>query len=127
MAKPFRIKEAEQFAFGDVLYGTSEAESRRSRQLEAEAVDCSAGLERQFDPTFVTGLALREKQIQQNYRPIIGIHKWFARRPGTVFRSLLLAEYNGAEALETCYWREHQAEGSDSGPGSWGWHPDIRG
>ena len=27
-----------------------------------------------------TGDALREKQIQQNYRPIIAIHKWLARR-----------------------------------------------
>jgi len=25
-------------------------------------------------------MALREKQIQQNYRPIIAVHKWFARR-----------------------------------------------
>ena len=24
--------------------------------------------------------------IQQNYRPIIAVHKWFARRPGTLFR-----------------------------------------
>ena len=37
-----------------------------------------------FDPTFATRLALREKQIQQNYRPIIGIHKWFARQPSGV-------------------------------------------
>ncbi len=51
-----------------------------------------SGLEAMFDAAFATELALREKQIQQNYRPVIGIHKWFARRPGTVFRSLLLAE-----------------------------------
>jgi hypothetical protein len=36
---------------------------------------------------------LREKQIQQNYRPIIAVHKWFARRPGTLFRGLLLSEF----------------------------------
>ncbi|MBF0509788.1 MAG: DUF1156 domain-containing protein [Deltaproteobacteria bacterium] len=46
-----------------------------------------------FDIPFVADLALREKQIQQNYRPIISVHKWFARRPGTLFRSLLLAEF----------------------------------
>src|SRR5260370_3782635 len=45
------------------------------------------------DVTFVSGMALREKQIQQNYRPIIAVHKWFARRPGSLFRALLLAEF----------------------------------
>jgi len=38
-------------------------------------------------------MALREKQVQQNYRPIIAVHKWFARRPGTLFRALVLAEF----------------------------------
>lgn len=52
-------------------------------------------IETDFDIPFVAGLALREKQIQQNYRPLIAIHKWFARRPGTVFRSLLLSEFGG--------------------------------
>lgn len=50
-------------------------------------------IERDFDVTMIAGLAFREKQIQQNYRPIIGVHKWFARRPGTLFRGLLLAEF----------------------------------
>ena len=52
-----------------------------------------AMIEQNFDIPFVAGLALREKQIQQNYRPIIAVHKWFARRPGTLFRSLLLSEF----------------------------------
>ena len=50
-------------------------------------------IEHDFDVSFVADLALREKQIQQNYRPVIAVHKWFARRPGTLFRSLLLAEF----------------------------------
>ena len=50
-------------------------------------------IEKEFDVPFVAALALREKQIQQNYRPIIAVHKWFARRPGTLFRSLLLSEF----------------------------------
>ena len=50
-------------------------------------------IERRFDVSLIAELALREKQIQQNYRPIIGVHKWFARRPGTLFRGLLLAEF----------------------------------
>ncbi|MGQ0552838.1 MAG: DUF1156 domain-containing protein [Planctomycetota bacterium] len=74
------------------------------------------GLERAFDPTFAAKLALREKQIQQSYRPIIGIHKWFARRPGTVFRCLLLAEFNGSEPLDTSYWRTHQFTGVVADP-----------
>src|SRR5512136_1992997 len=49
-------------------------------------------IEKHFDIPFISGLALREKQIQQNYRPIIAVHKWFARRPGTLFRGLVLAE-----------------------------------
>ena len=50
-------------------------------------------IEHDFDIPFVSELALHEKQIQQNYRPLIAVHKWFARRPGTLFRSLLLAEF----------------------------------
>ncbi|CAI2718092.1 DUF1156 domain-containing protein [Nitrospina watsonii] len=50
-------------------------------------------IETKFDIPFVASLALREKQIQQNYRPIIAVHKWFARRPGTLFRALVLAEF----------------------------------
>jgi putative DNA methylase len=50
-------------------------------------------IEHDFDVPFVADLALREKQIQQNYRPIIAIHKWFARRPGTLFRGIILSEF----------------------------------
>ena len=73
-------------------------------------------LEEHFDPTFATRMALKEKQIQQNYRPIIGIHKWFARRPGTIFRNLLLAEYNSTEPLEASYWQEHKLNGVIADP-----------
>ncbi len=38
-------------------------------------------IEQAFDVAFISALALREKQIQQNYRPVIAVHKWFARRP----------------------------------------------
>lgn len=51
-------------------------------------------IERRYDISFVANLARREKQIQQNYRPIIAVHKWFARRPGTLFRSLMLSEFS---------------------------------
>ena len=57
-------------------------------------------IERGFDLSFVAALALREKQIQQNYRPIIAVHKWFARRPGALFRGLMLAEFVDAPLRE---------------------------
>jgi adenine-specific DNA methylase len=69
-----------------------------------------------FEPAFAAALALREKQIQQNYRPLIGIHKWFARRPGTLFRNLLLSEFNGEEALASAYWRAHELRGVIADP-----------
>ncbi len=52
---------------------------------------------------FVSGLALREKQIQQNYRPIIAVHKWFAQRPGALFRALLLSEFVEGAIKDTFY------------------------
>jgi adenine-specific DNA methylase len=60
-------------------------------------------IETRFDIPFVAGLALREKQIQQNYRPIIAVHKWFARRPGTLFRALALAEFGEAPVADLFY------------------------
>jgi adenine-specific DNA methylase len=82
-------------------------------------------LEQHFDVAFATALALKEKQIQQNYRPIIGIHKWFARRPGTIFRNLLLAEFNGHESLDTSYWRTHQLRGVIADPFMGGGTPVV--
>ena len=60
-------------------------------------------IEHAFDITFVAALALKEKQIQQNYRPIIAVHKWFARRPGTLFRALALAEFGDNPLREVFY------------------------
>ncbi len=60
-------------------------------------------IENDFDIPFVANLALREKQIQQNYRPVIAVHKWFARRPGTLFRGLLLSEFVDKPLAESFY------------------------
>lgn len=68
------------------------------------------GIERAFDVPFVTRLALKEKQIQQNYRPVIAVHKWFARRPGTLFRALLLSEFVAGD-LRVNYFRPHNLKG----------------
>ena len=67
-------------------------------------------IEADFDVPFVAALALREKQIQQNYRPIIAVHKWFARRPGTLFRGLLLAEF-GEEPVRDLFYRSNNLNG----------------
>ncbi|MCC6390816.1 MAG: DNA methylase [Bryobacterales bacterium] len=67
-------------------------------------------IEQNYDVKFVAALALREKQIQQNYRPIIAVHKWFARRPGSLFRALLLSEFAG-RAVEETYYGAHSFDG----------------
>ena len=68
------------------------------------------GIERRFDVPLIAEMALREKQIQQNYRPIIGVHKWFARRPGTLFRGLILSEF-GDGRLEDAFYRRNDFPG----------------
>lgn len=66
-------------------------------------------LESRFDVPFAARLALREKQVQQNYRPIIGVHKWFARRPGTLFRNLLLSEF-GTGKISDQFWQQNSID-----------------
>ncbi|MBF0154242.1 MAG: DUF1156 domain-containing protein [Magnetococcales bacterium] len=67
-------------------------------------------IESTFDISLIASLALKEKQIQQNYRPIIAVHKWFARRPGTLFRGLLLAEF-GDRPLAKTFFRANDFSG----------------
>lgn len=67
-------------------------------------------IETRFDIPFISSLALREKQIQQNYRPIIAVHKWFARRPGTLFRGLVLSEY-GDRPLKDAFFLANDFKG----------------
>jgi adenine-specific DNA methylase len=67
-------------------------------------------IEKDYDVSFVAAIALREKQIQQNYRPVIAVHKWFARRPGTLFRSLLLSEF-GYGTLRDIYFKTNDLKG----------------
>jgi adenine-specific DNA methylase len=67
-------------------------------------------IEQNFDIAFVANLARQEKQIQQNYRPVIAVHKWFARRPGTLFRALLLSEFSDL-ALKDAFYRAGDLSG----------------
>lgn len=75
--------------------------------LVRSATESTPGIEKAFCVPFVAELALREKQIQQNVRPVIAVHKWFARRPGTVFRALLLAEF-ARPPLAEAFFLPHQ-------------------
>jgi adenine-specific DNA methylase len=70
----------------------------------------SSGIERRYWEGFVAKRASREKQIQQHYRPLISVHKWFARRPGSLFRAVLLAEFVEAP-LSASFERGHQLDG----------------
>jgi putative DNA methylase len=67
-------------------------------------------LETRFDDCLIGGLASAEKQIQQNFRPVIAVHKWFARRPGALFRGLLLAEFDD-RPLGQSYFESHDLAG----------------
>ena len=70
-------------------------------------------IEKNFDVPFISDLALHEKQIQQNYRPIIAVHKWFARRPGTLFRGLLLSEF-AEGSLKDNFYKSHKRTQKES-------------
>ena len=67
-------------------------------------------IEKNFDIPFIARMAMKEKQIQQNYRPIIAVHKWFARRPGTLFRGLILSEFGDGPVADT-YFQSHSFPG----------------
>lgn len=67
-------------------------------------------LETRFDDALIGRLASAEKQIQQNFRPVIAVHKWFARRPGSLFRGLLLSEFDD-RPLAQSYFAGHDLEG----------------
>lgn len=67
-------------------------------------------IEQGFDITLIASHALREKQIQQNYRPYVAAHKWFARRPGSLFRGLVLSEFC-SEPLSDSYYKGHDFAG----------------
>lgn len=68
-------------------------------------------LETRFHVGFVAPLAHGEKHDRQAYRPYIQVHKWFARRPGSLFRALLLAEFGPPGELEDLYFRSHDLGG----------------
>ena len=61
------------------------------------------GIEERAVISLIGAPALREKQIQQNYRPIIAVHKSFARPPSTLSRGLMLADLRDRPLAETFF------------------------
>lgn len=79
-------------------------------QSDPATILSRVSIEEHFDPRLVAELAAAEKQVQQSYRPIIGVHKWFARRPGTLFRGLILAELEDRPLSES-FFEPHDLDG----------------
>ena len=85
-------------------------DEEKREQVRCETYIRPVGIETNYDETLVAGLAAAEKQVQQSYRPIIGVHKWFARRPGTLFRGLALSEAD-SRPLANHYFDAHDLDG----------------
>ncbi|HMQ31319.1 MAG TPA: DNA methyltransferase [Chloroflexaceae bacterium] len=57
----------------------------------------SRAVERQFPTALVSRLAEHESWRKEIYRPLSYIHKWWARRLGSVFRAIIIAGSVGAD------------------------------
>ncbi|MBM3145411.1 MAG: DUF1156 domain-containing protein [Chloroflexi bacterium] len=49
--------------------------------------------------TIISRLAQDETGKRQYYRPVYSLHKWWARRPGALFRAITLLAVNGGSEL----------------------------
>ncbi len=49
-----------------------------------------SAIEKNFPFSIVSEIAYRESNAKRYYRPVLTLHKWFARRLGSVFRSILI-------------------------------------
>jgi putative DNA methylase len=67
----------------------------------------------------ISQLAQDEAGKRQYYRPVYSIHKWWARRPGALFRSiLLLAQHPGRKLFQTSYSGSVSSQSEYFQPGS---------
>jgi putative DNA methylase len=75
---------------------------RTNRLIESDA----------FAFEFVSELAEMESWRKEVYRPIYHVHKWWAKRLGSVFRAILLgAASPESERLEDAFYRKHDFAG----------------
>src|SRR6056297_3651718 len=74
-------------------------------------------IERGFPIERVNEIAEKESRAKQYYRPIYTMHKWWARRPGCLFRAIsmysLLDENTTAEDVEVYEPGENQQLGDN--------------
>jgi len=74
-----------------------------------------------FTEDIVSQLSQDETGKRQYYRPVYSLHKWWARRPGALFRSILLATQNqnkelfvlsedGSISTNSEYFKDHNFE-----------------
>lgn len=62
-----------------------------------------------FPFEFVSTIAERESWRKEIYRPIYHVHKWWAKRLGSVFRGILLGSVlHDNEKLEDAFYRPHK-------------------
>ncbi|WP_436910207.1 DUF1156 domain-containing protein [Halosimplex marinum] len=91
--------------------------SRDGRAGEGE--DTSLPIERGFPIERVNEIAEKESRAKQYYRPVYTMHKWWARRPGCLFRAIslysLLDENTTADDVEVYEPGENQQLG-EGGP-----------
>jgi len=66
--------------------------------MQNRSVALERAIEKHFPIGFVSQLAEHESWRKEIHRPIYYIHKWWARRLGSVFRAILLASCLGSEA-----------------------------
>lgn len=75
-------------------------------------------IESHFPFSTVSEIAYRESNAKRYYRPVLTLHKWFARRLGSVFRSILIyaaktpsiEEKNFDFASADVFWKEYLQE-----------------
>lgn len=64
-----------------------------------------------FEIDFISELAEVESWRKEIYRPIYHIHKWWAKRLGSVFRAIILGSIlDKSESLEEAFYRRHSFE-----------------
>src|SRR5216110_610753 len=80
----------------------SNGHPRERRLIESDA----------FPFEFISQLAEMESWRKEVHRPIYHIHKWWAKRLGSVFRAILLgSQLPATESLKEAFYRQHNFAG----------------
>ncbi len=74
-----------------------------------DGIEPRSSIERDFPYRGVNALAATESYNKHHYRPTNYQHKWWARRLGSVFRTLCLSSLTGAETTAEAVWSRYTA------------------